>query len=121
MRHLKEKQESQHEDHLTLLAPLEALKSAIREVLREELPRLLATAQPPGERLLDVHEAAQRLGLAKSTIYKRSERCELASVKVGTRVLFRPADLDAFTGARRRSPEQVKALADHAGAKEQDK
>ena len=91
------------------------LKAVVREVLREELPRLLAGhAQPADVRLLVVHQAAQRLGLAKSTVYKRAESCELPSVKVGTRVLFRPADLDAFAGARRRSPELVKALASAA-------
>ncbi len=97
------------------------LKAAVREVLREELPRLLAglqVAAPDGERLLDVDEAAQRLGLSPSTVYKRAQACKLPSVKDGTRVLFRPADLDAYAAARRRSPEKVRALAkgaaDHA-------
>jgi excisionase family DNA binding protein len=91
----------------------EDLKAAIREVLREELPRLLAEVlgQADRERLLDVDEAAQRLGLSSSTIYKWANSCELPSVKVGVRVLFRPADLDAYAEARRRSPERVKSLA----------
>jgi len=91
----------------------EDLKAAIREVLREELPRLLADAlgQVDGDRLLDVDAAARRLGLAVGTVYRKAAKCELPSVKIGERVLFRPADLDAYAQERRRSPERVKALA----------
>src|SRR6266850_6712191 len=91
------------------------IKTAIREVLREELPlddlRLfLARAAAENDRLLSVEEAAQRLGLSVSTVYKKSQTCELASVKMGSRTLFRAADLDAYGAARRRSPERVLQL-----------
>ena len=69
--------------------------------------------------LLGVADAARRLGLKPGTVYKLAARVELPSVKAGTRVLFRPADLDAYTAARRRSPERVKSIADHVGRKEQ--
>jgi excisionase family DNA binding protein len=86
------------------LAPLHDEIRALREELR-------ATAARGGDALLDVDEAARRLGLARSTVYKLAQRCELPSVKAGARLLFRPADLDAHVDARRRSPERVKALA----------
>jgi hypothetical protein len=38
-------------------------------------------------------------------------RCELPSHKIGGRLVFAPADLDAYAAARRRSPEKVRALA----------
>jgi len=88
----------------------EELKAAIREVLREELPRLLALGVD-ADGLVDVAEAARRLGLKPGTVYKKAERLELPSVKIGGgRVLFRPADLDAYVEARRRSPERVREL-----------
>ena len=93
----------------------EEIKAALREVLREELPledlRLfLARAAAESDRMLSVEEAAQRLGLSVSTVYKKSQTCELPSVKMGTRTLFRVADLDAYAAARRRSPERVREL-----------
>jgi len=88
------------------------LKAAVREVLREELGHLLGQVRPGAEAdLLDVDAAARRLGLAVGTVYRKAAKCELPSVKIGERVLFRPADLDAYAQERRRSPERVKALA----------
>ncbi len=83
------------------------------------LPRLLAALKNPsaphgareGERLLSVEEAADRLGLSVSTLYKRAERGALASVRDGGRLLFRSTDLDAYVEARRRSPEKIALLA----------
>jgi excisionase family DNA binding protein len=98
---------------------LELIDSAVRRAVREELPRVLAElgrpiqAGPAGA-LLRVPEAAQRLGLAKSTVYKLAERCELPSVLLGRRRLFRPADLDAYAEERRSSPERVRELAEQA-------
>jgi len=93
----------------------EEIKAAMREVLREELPRALAQLQPRSEedpdRLVGVTEAANRLGLSTSTIYKRAERCELPSVKDGGRLLFKVGDLVAYAEQRRRSPERVRQLA----------
>jgi excisionase family DNA binding protein len=99
----------------------EEIKSALREVLREELPRALAQLglkakdEADAECLIGVQEAAQRLGLSVSTIYKRAERCELPSVKDGGRLLFKTDDLMAYAEGRRRSPERVHQLAIKAG------
>ena len=93
------------------------IKTALREVLREELSRIFGQEQfplsgrPAAEvDLLDVGAAARRLGLAVGTVYRKAAKCELPSVKLGERVLFRPADLDAYAEARRRSPERVREL-----------
>jgi excisionase family DNA binding protein len=124
MRDLDEKMSAKLEGHL---APLALLKEAVRQVLREELPRVLAELQqgvglPVGvhdslrrvDGLIGVEAAARHLGLAAGTVYKLARKCELPSVKMGTRLLFKLADLDAYAAARRRSPERVTAIA--AGA-----
>jgi len=58
-----------------------------------------------------VDEAAKRLGLATSTVYKLAARVQLPSVKLGGRLLFRVEDLFALVEKHRRSPEQVARLA----------
>jgi excisionase family DNA binding protein len=94
----------------------EEIRAALREVLREELPRALAQLRPAPttddrDCLVGIKEAARRLGLSTSTAYKRAERCELPSVKDGGRLLFRTADLTAYAEDRRRSPERVNEIA----------
>src|SRR5713101_681010 len=92
------------------------IRTAVRDALREELPRALALAFAEARAtsvdvtkagLVDVNEAARRLGLRPSTVYKRAESVELASVKLGRRLLFRPADL---ADARRRTPMRVREI-----------
>ncbi len=90
------------------------LRDEVRRVVREELvilenrdtevPRLRADA------MMNVKEAARYLGISTSTLYRKAERVEVASVKIGSRVTFRVGDLDAFIAKRRRSPELVEAL-----------
>ncbi len=97
-----------------LAALADEIRAAVREALRDELPRALADVARPAAKedgLLGVAEAARRIGLSKSTTYKLAERCEPPSVQLGTRVLFRPADLAAYAEARRRSPERVREMA----------
>jgi len=91
----------------------EEIRATIQQVLREELPRMLAELRQPApvDGLLGVEAAAKRLGLSTSTVYKRGQRGHLPCIKDGSRVLFRPADLDAYAEARRRSPDRVRALA----------
>src|SRR5436853_631267 len=91
------------------------MAAAVREVVREEVRSALAEMRPAAnendDRLVDVEEAARRLGLAASTVYKRAAQCELPNVKIGGRLLFKLADLAAYADARRRSPERVRELA----------
>src|SRR5205814_3224259 len=99
-------------------------RGAIREELQpvlEELRALrgllsdaLECKRGATDALLDVKAVAQRLGLGTSTVRKKAASCELASVKAGRRLLFRPADLDAYAEARRRSPKRVYELAKKA-------
>jgi len=92
------------------------VREAVRQAIREELPRVLAelqqaTSPRAGDMLVGVEAAARRLGLAKGTVYKMAEKCELPSHKIKGRLLFSPADLDTYADARRRSPEIVAQLA----------
>jgi excisionase family DNA binding protein len=92
------------------------IRAAVREVLRDELPKLLAEARPQqqGAALVGVTEAARRLGLAVGTVYKMAARLEVPSHKIKGRLLFRAADIEEYTTARRRSPERVAELAEEA-------
>ena len=46
--------------------------------------------------LLTVNECAKRLRVSVCTIYDKARRGELPSLKLGARVLFPKADLDAW-------------------------
>ncbi|HEY6678866.1 MAG TPA: helix-turn-helix domain-containing protein [Actinomycetota bacterium] len=55
--------------------------------------------------LLSVKEAARLLGVSSDLVYLLAKGGELPSVRIGTgarkaRVLFRPADLEAFVSER---------------------
>jgi excisionase family DNA binding protein len=64
-------------------------------------PHLLPPVSAPS--LLTTEQAARRLGLAKRTLEnKRVSGIEpIPFVKIGRRVLYDPADLDAYVAARR--------------------
>lgn len=75
----------------------------MRQIVREELERLRPAAE---ERPLGVREAAARLGLQPGTVYKRAGAGKLPYVKDGGKLLFLPADLDAYEAARcQRTPD----------------
>jgi excisionase family DNA binding protein len=65
----------------------EALREAIREIVREEL----ADARSAPHRLLDIDEAASTLSIGRSSLYAELAAGRLRSVKVGKRRLV-PAD-----------------------------
>jgi excisionase family DNA binding protein len=67
--------------------------------------------QGDDERLLSVREAARRLGLRPSTVYKMAGRGSIPSVKLGGRRLFRVADLDRLVSESRLSSERIDELA----------
>ena len=86
------------------------VEQAVEKAIQRRLPA--STPAPSnGEVLVGVDEAAKRLGLATSTIYKMAARVELASVKLGGRLLFKVADLAAHAEKHRRTPEIVARLA----------
>jgi excisionase family DNA binding protein len=70
-----------------------------------------ASGSTPQEGLLDVRETAAYLSLAASTIYKLSSSGRLSSVKMGGRLRFRRADLDAYVAGHRRGEDVVVELA----------
>ncbi len=75
----------------------------IRELVREELGRALGDRKGTPQALFTVQQAADRLMLAPATVYKMAERREIPSVKIGSRLLFRPEDLDRFIEERLRT------------------
>jgi excisionase family DNA binding protein len=92
------------------------IKDAVKEGFKEALEELrsaptAANAAEAKESLVDVQEAARRLGLAVSTVYQRAAALKLPSVKDGSRLLFRPADLDAYIAKQRRSWSLAQRLA----------
>lgn len=98
----------------------QSIAEALRQVVREEIRAAFAEARAAedaedAKRLVGVPEAALRLGLSRSTVYKLSERFEIPNVKIGTSLRFRVADLDAYKDARRRSRAVVTRLAAAAG------
>ena len=90
------------------------VRDEVRQVIREELADLEkrnVDLRRRDESLLNVKEAARHLGTGPSTLYKKAASVEIASVKIGSRIMFRVADLDAYVTSRRRSPELVDSLA----------
>ena len=67
-----------------------------------------------GAEMMDVMQAAEYLRLSSSTLYKLSSRGKLAVVKLGGRVRFRRADLDAYVAEHRRDGKKVLTLATEA-------
>jgi excisionase family DNA binding protein len=95
----------------------QALRTAVREAVHAEiapfaaeLSALIAARNgraPERRGLLHVKQAAALLNLHPDTLYKRARDLDVPSVKVGSRILFDPADLDAYARAHRRSGEDV--------------
>ena len=54
------------------------------------------------KRLLGIEEAAQYLGVTKSTLYSWAWRRKIPSVKMGRRLLFDIQDLDRLIEAQKR-------------------
>ncbi len=51
--------------------------------------------------LIDVKDAARMLGLARSTLYEWARFRRVPHIRLGDRLLFDPADLQAFVRRRR--------------------
>lgn len=95
------------------------MTEAIRQALRAAANAQRATAAalealadavgqgPPAapvsasEALLDVRQAAKRLGMSPSWVYRAIEDGRLPTVRLGNRVRLRAEDLDAFVSERR--------------------
>lgn len=53
--------------------------------------------------LLSVNEVAVLLGISRPTVYRLARRGDLASYRVGERLRFRPAEIEAYI-ERNREP-----------------
>ena len=84
------------------------VEAAADLTLQKLAPVLRRTADAEMERLLDVKEAADLLGIAPGTLLHRAQKGEIPRVKNGARVLFRPADLRASVEARTESKERLR-------------
>jgi excisionase family DNA binding protein len=104
------------------------LESVLRGIVRDELQQVireeLAVLEKRNldlrrrdEALLHVKEAARYLGIGPSTLYRKAETIAIASVKIGNRLMFKMADLDAYIASKRRSPELVAVLANRTRGK----
>ena len=104
--------------HTKLAKVVEALLGVLLDEVADRVsarlaPKLAAerTDDHREKRLLDIEEAAKRLGISTSTLYKRTRAQAIPHIKLGSRVLFEPGDLDALVAQKRRTPEQVAAFA----------
>ncbi len=57
-------------------------------------------SQEANEKLLSKTEAAERLSISVRSLHAWISRGDLASVRIGGRVLIRPEDLRSFIAAR---------------------
>jgi excisionase family DNA binding protein len=57
-------------------------------------------------RLYSIEEAADYLGLKKSTLYTWARRRRISSVKIGRRLLFDQRDLDSLIEKEKRRAEE---------------
>jgi excisionase family DNA binding protein len=112
----------------------EALRAAMRDILREELPALLEEvlkkhrveqhnneARPAAieDKLLSVDEVAARLGVSKPTVRRWIQKGELTASCVGPRRLLRvrQTDVDAFLdSSRQKAPSAPPSDLDAAAA-----
>jgi len=56
----------------------------------------------PTKRLLSIQEAAESLGINRSTIYRLVTAGKIPLIKLGSRSLLDPADLNALIAAGKR-------------------
>ena len=66
---------------------------------------------PPENRLLTEREAAARLGVSARNLYTIRQRGEIAWVKIGFLVKYRPEDIDAYIAQQRQAPTATTATA----------
>jgi hypothetical protein len=61
---------------------------------------IAASAPPSAEILLNEREAGRRLSLSTRTLFTLRQSDGLPHVKIGSKVLYRPADLERYFASR---------------------
>jgi len=94
------------------LAPAELprLLGELEEIRAVAFARLIAPPAPiaqPAEELLDIAEAARRLGLSRTTLYSLIGRGELKSRTIGRRRMIPRAAIEAFVKKDHVTREQL--------------
>jgi excisionase family DNA binding protein len=56
---------------------------------------------------LTIHDAANQLKMAKSTMYKYAETGKIPSHKIGNRIRIRESDLNAYFNSRKKKTSQT--------------
>lgn len=91
----------------------ELIRNAVREVLREELPRLLAgSGTPPNDAPLSPAAAAELAGCTAETVRRAVRAGALPFATRGRSILLERADVLRWSG--RSAPAKVVDLADAA-------
>ena len=67
----------------------------------------LSNRPPASPELLTVEEASDYTGHARWTLYKKSSAREIASYKLGKRLMFAKSDLDEYIASKRREAVRV--------------
>lgn len=71
-------------------------------MLQGPAPARLRVLPGGAERLLNVREVAEQLGVCTATVYDLCKRGDLPHVRVSNAIRIRPTDLDAFLARGRR-------------------
>jgi excisionase family DNA binding protein len=58
--------------------------------------------------LINVNEAAQMLNLSKSYIYREAHAGNIPHAKIGSRILFRIVDLDAWIDSQKPKEQETR-------------
>jgi predicted DNA-binding transcriptional regulator AlpA len=87
------------ESAVALLASCAVAQSALIGRLLSPATAHAAPDDPPEDRLLDVHEAAQRLGTSTDYLYRHSSKLPF-TIRVGSRLRFSARGIDRFIRTR---------------------
>jgi excisionase family DNA binding protein len=107
----------------TRTVPIKQSLDSLRQALEEFESRLLEfeealegdelegreTVRPrnrEGPQLLSIPDVCQELGMGKSWVYRRLKGGEIPSIKLGSTIKVKRADLDAYVENRRYSPPE---------------
>jgi excisionase family DNA binding protein len=64
--------------------------------------------------LLNIRQVTETTGISRTSIYRQMKAGQLPFVKVGSRTLFRPADLQDFVDRNVQAPASSRQLAEEA-------